>query len=858
MAEQNSTDGIRRYEDLIKEVKDIADQALAVALSGSLASFPGVLDVAHGGTGGLGFVDLVSNQYNISGVKIFRDSVGFQLQSYAVNCGELQSNARLISCTDAARDVGPQLRFSGKHSLSDPGIFAFGTIAGRKNSDIDNDYGGYLQFNTTKSDGTIVEGARLDALSTFHIGDPLLTELLSDISVKLHVAGGDIYLQSDPLAVDIDQFRLWLPNANGRLSGYKAAIGTVTEPIDAVYLSNNLNYHGGSVEHDNAAFGSASIELLASKIPNSSEPATWFAESAVRITVDNPGSTSQTEIARFNQIVGLTVSKNISAGLNNIVDGIGNNDVTNPQFITGDNLKYGAGDPNGIVFGPIGAIYARSDAITDDQILYVKTGDSYGNEGWDNIPVGGSGNKFCVSDVPPSDTTTCPYWYDTINNMFWYWDPRAERDENGGVINGAWLSTQIYTCNAQIRGTPGGAHPAELQQGKAEKGYMYLSPTMSLTNLRGGFRRFNMHLIDYAATLHVENNGSDPTENYYLLDLVTLRKRQAQPFITGGMRSEWPGTRDPDDPRAGGTYTIRGFGHTYHPNLPVALSIRGLDKKVPESYLNINVLSATGHKIVVDQSPAFPNDILKDSQPDGAHGSFPLNNGFVIEVIGGTGVGQVRMIKTNKGNSVQYRGEKFLPALDATSVVSIHDAQYKRIIGRISTRGNVYNKFTGTRYIDYTVDTNGFQDAKPDAPTFLYGAYTQSGTFDSGHPPESAKNTLDVQDFVETGAWATTYNINAGGGVRPSDLWGSVQGRRELTDPGWDPDVLPIQYINGADSDLSIYLDHFLRLVPTPNSSDINDSIDAVILATRCDTIGNPGMIAGAVVVNFRLALPEQ
>ncbi len=43
---ENSLDGMRRYDDIVREISDKADEALALALGGAVSASNSVLDIA--------------------------------------------------------------------------------------------------------------------------------------------------------------------------------------------------------------------------------------------------------------------------------------------------------------------------------------------------------------------------------------------------------------------------------------------------------------------------------------------------------------------------------------------------------------------------------------------------------------------------------------------------------------------------------------------------------------------------------------------------------------------------------------------------------------------------------------------
>jgi hypothetical protein len=89
-------------------------------------------------------------------------------------------NINVYTSTAQAADVGATISLGGLFSAS--GYAPFGSIRGGKENSTDNNYAGYLAFQTIPSGGNLTERMRLDSSGNLGIGT-------SSPSAKLHVVG---------------------------------------------------------------------------------------------------------------------------------------------------------------------------------------------------------------------------------------------------------------------------------------------------------------------------------------------------------------------------------------------------------------------------------------------------------------------------------------------------------------------------------------------------------------------------------------------------------------------------------------------------------------------------------------------
>lgn len=814
----NNPDGIRRYEQLTEDIRKTADEALAIAIANSVFGSNAILDIAHGGTGfpTKSFVDTYSNQFEIHGAKIFHDSCGFQKESDIVDSGELAGNVRLIICDEQAKDLGPQLRFSGRHTTGDPTGFAYATIAGRKSNSISGDKGGYLQFATTTGGkeitdknqgsfdlggGEITEGARLDEEQNFGIGTTIPIKGLRN---RLWISGGDLFIDNihGERSIKLQLNHNVLGRLQAKAGGVSGSLGSaITEGVDALmFLSNNVFFHvNPGCVIDDPTKGDAAIEL----------DAVAQGPGTISFLIGEVGACPMIRGQFHHQ--GLDVAGNVLAtgnvtagGFLNEENGSGNANIALPGFIGGDNIHIGTGDPNNKVNAPIGAIYGRRDAPTENLVLYAKSSDDYGPTGWTHIPLQGL-QSICVAALCP-DPTECPIWFDTVNHMTWYWDPNAKA---AGV--GAWLSSQVFQLNQRVPTGElgGGIQVAEDFRGRVNKHYIYFTPSNIMRNRRHPSDKFDLYLQDLTTTLRVRNNGLDPVKNYYLFDIVTLVTRQGEP-LSGAAKQEWPGDRAADDFTGDvsgdtpGSGDITGQGHTFHNLLSPSLIARTLPSSggvviwtgaVASVTNNRKLVYVAGSIVCLDvnenptacDTPSIGNSQFQQNLHTDRPNK-PFNSGYVIEITSGAAVGQRQMIFDNTASdsatpSITYR--KDITGLNPGDTFKVYSKDYKRVITRVSTKGQVW---------------------------FPNGPYANA-------------KTKDIQDFIETAAFATAYNA---------------------TDPS-NP------YPGGA-GDHSIAIGLYIPLV---DGGDGITPVDAAVLCGLWNAVGQPGMVAGSISLTYRLGLPN-
>lgn len=811
-------DGIRRYEELTRGIRELAEQALGIAIANSISGADVVLDVEHGGTGTSykSFVDTYTNQFEIGGIKIFHESCGFQKESDIVDSGEMAGNVRVITCTPQGADIGPQIRFSGRNTDDDAQAFAFGTIAGRKYNSASGDRSGYLQFATTDINGAISEVARLDHEGTFGVGT---TVPIKGEGNRVHASGGDILIDriGGPRSVKLE-----IHSTIGRLqavhgydqqgsAGTGTADGSGAEPGDQnehLFLSANVRF---------APFNQCFVDELTKSTCAVQLKSFKDLSAEIRFLI---GPVGDCPVVRgvFHE-TGLDVVGNalatghiVAGGENNFANGTGNCDSLNPGVLGGDNIHFGEGDPEGVVCAPIGALYGREDAGTTSQVVYAKTSDSYGNTGWEPIRLGQT-NSVCVDSGCP-DPDDCQVWHDTVNNMTWQWDANAK-----GTGNGAWLSTQVFQAvqPVPLGETAGGGAVAQEFRGRVNKHYVYFTPTHVKKNRRHSSGKFDIFFDELVATLRVANNDVTDSVNpdaqglyqrekhYYIFDLVTLRKQQGDPRANSATKQEWPGDRDADEVPSD---NIKALGHSFHPDLPSDLVRRALPnisgiaiwtgtvdsleanhKRTHFSPAGIVCYDADNAIAGCGVTPVAANQWKQNLNRETASG-LPLNDGYVLKFTTGANAGDERFILDN-GLDVITTRKTWDNQPQIGDAFEVYSATYRRVIARVTTRGNVY----------------------PHGPYGTPTLYLDGNT-----------KTRDVQDFVETGSYATTYQSNLPGGINPGGF---------------------------TIADQQVDIGYYMPLV-----TDVDPGVDAVIIAGLWDSVRTPGKISGAVSLSYRLALP--
>ena len=813
---ENSLDGLRRYEDIVKEISEKADNALAIAIQNAVVSNDGVLDIAHGGTGSStkNFVDLETNQYNILGSKLFKASAGFQLQSYEVDSQELAGNIRLISCDEQDIDVGPQMRFSGRNTDGNLTPYAFATIAGRKENGHSGDYSGYLQFATTLSDKSINESGRFTSFGDFGIG------AIPNPGDRLHVSGGDILLDN---VGGTRMFKLSLGELTGRVQAITNLDGT-DDDSESMILSVNAEMGSGSCLLDSitGTYGSAAIDIRANGtgVTDTSGMIRFLAGDIDDCpTVRGIFSTSGLDVIGDAYITGNVVA----GGSNNIVDGPGNNVSPSTSFVTSDNIKFGNGSPEGYVHAPIGAIYGRGSGggATDpdeNSTLWVKVFNDGGNTGW--LPLSaGDDSAICIQANCPdfstasngTETPDCNIWFDTGRNIQFYWDPDVVRTldpEN----KGAWLSTQLYQYTIPITGR---SHTQQFK-GQIDKDYEYISPMMISRH------KLNMYLVDMTAALRQDFNGNDSLKNYYTFDLLTLKRRQGKPVANANTRQEWPGDREAYDTRRD---NLRGDGHTIHHNLSedlLELSSHTPSGPPADGTGYITTAGST-RRTLKDTNQSWTAGQWKERENDDSRNGFAANNGFRVRMTSGTHAGIERTIRNNTSDTITLRrpwpriGGVDRPAVNDT--YEILDSQHQRIIARISTKGNVW---------PYGAHVDPDEDVTADPPPLFDDyKYDDAGVLVTRAQAKSGGlfKTRDVQDFVTSvtnGLDANTYGGNTYE-EQPSE-----------------------QYIQ---------LDHYIDIYGADDATNVEEPTDAVLLAGLWDAVRRPGKLSGCISVSYRLAI---
>lgn len=818
---QNSRDGMRRYEDLLAEAIQKADQALAIATLGDITKTDAVLPISNGGTGSStkNFVDLETNQFNILGSKIFKSTCGFQKESDIVNSGEIAGNIRLITCDEQGADIGPQMRYSGRNTDGDATPYAFATTAGRKENGISGNKAGYFQIATTTADCVIIEALRANSEQNIGIGAiPVLGS-----GTRLHVSGGDILLDSEG---GQRTFRLQISDVYGRLQAVKNIDGIDSESI---VLSVNTLFGPSTCELDGStgAYGTAAIDVRANGA-SATEPG-----GLIRFLVGGPDECPS--LRGFFHEDGLDVignafvSENIVAGgINNVVSGPGNPDAVN-GFITGENIKFGSGAPEGVVYARIGALYGRtpaggSDAPGENNTIWAKIFDDGGPTGWLPISTGGLPSVCVQSDCPEFSENSdgemvpdCQTWFDRSRNLWFYWDQTVVRTVNGDT--GAWLSADLFQVALPVTGR---SHSTQFR-GQIDKDYEYLTP------MRVVREQLNMFLVDITSALRVSNNAQDRLANYYTFDLVTLRKRQGDPVRNASTRQEWPGDREAFETRRD---NLRGDGHTLHENLRddlIALSSLTPNGADPIEGVGTVTEKRRNRRVLIDSSKAtiWAAGQWAERNNDDRRNGFPANNGFRVQMTSGNYAGIERTIYNNTETTLVLRrpwprlrlsDNSIVTTPDAGDTYEILDSQHKKIIARVSTKGNVWRD--GAH-----VDPNGDRTADPPPLFAEYSLDEEGNTLTRSQVVVSGVyKTRDVQDFVR-----------------------SVQNGLDANNPGGDDDV-NTHYIR---------LDHYIDIFGSEvDATEPSEPTDAVVLAGLWDAVRSPGAIAGVISVTYRLALP--
>jgi len=843
MANEN-LDGLRRVEALIDEIRATAEKALSVAISGSLDGTTGfVLPISSGGTGESTkkFVDTFSDQFEIDGLKIFRSSVGFQIPSDVVDSGELAGNVRLISCDVPGADVGPQLRFSGKSSSLSDEVFAFGTVAGRKEKGEDGSRAGYLQFATTMdlpatggtvggtgSDFAIVEHMRIDSEGTVGIGTAVPVKGLGN---RLQVSGGDVLLD---MAGGLLSYKLELGDVLGRVQAAKGLFGPDSEHT---LLSAGVSFGlgtGGTSDcslDSSTSRGSAVVDVVSDASATGSGGFVRFLTGAVGVCPSVRGFFSSSGLDVLGEAL---VSRSVVAGgLKNAVGGEGNGLLDDDGFVTGDNVKFGPGSPEGVVRGRIGAVYGRSsgdpsgsDPPDENTTLWIKVFNDGEKTGWLPVAVGGDFTFCAQADCPVVATGTsgtatasdCRVWFDTARKMLFYFDPDVVRAVDASTT-GSWVSVDTFQQTVPVSGR---SHAQQFRR-NLDKDYEYITP---LHFTRQGA---NVLIVDLTAALRVSRNSNNPDfalNNYYTFDLMTLRRRQGDPSANRATRQEWPGDREAFESKRD---NLRGDGHTLHPTLRdelVVLSSTTPSGPPVDGTGSVSTASSS-RRVLIDTTKTWTNGQWKERQNDD-NGSFPANNGFRVTLLTGDLAGQSRTIRDNTSDTLILRRPWRAVTLSGGTKVrtpspgdlyEILDSQQRKIIARISTKGNVWPD--GAH-----VDPTGDRSADPPP---LFPEYAEDDEGNLLTRSQVVRNgqflTRDVQDFVTSVKNGLSAN-NPGGADSP--------GSQML-----DPDARHL--------DLDLYVDL--------EGLD-GEATDAVLLAGLWDSVRRPGRLSGVVSVTYRLALP--
>lgn len=824
MESGNSADGLRRYEDLIRDIKNTADEALALALQSGVVSSDSVLPIANGGTGSStkNFVDLSTNQFNILGTKIFKASCGFQKESDIVDSGEIAGNIRCITCDEQGADIGPQMRFSGRHTDDDLTPFAFATLAGRKENGVSGDKSGYFQMATTDAVGVISEVARINSEGNMGLG-AIPSPGSGD---RLHMSGGDLFIDNTG---DTRSIKLEIGESIGRIQSIVDIDGIDSESL---VLSVNSAFSSGGgcvVDAATGGFGSAAIDIRAN-----GDSAT-DSGGVIRFLASD-SDTCPTLRGFFSEngldVIGsLFVTEDIVAGgINNAVDGPGNADAT-VGFITGENIKFGSGSPEGAIRARIGAIYGRtpaggSDDPGENATLWVKVLDDGGATGWVPVRLGDVELSMCVQETCPDfeeatngvETPECRTWFDTGRGVLWFWDADVLRTVEPEA-RGAWLSAHVFQQTVPVSGR---RHSEQFRR-NIDKDYEYITPTRVVQET------VNIYLKDLTAAIRVSNNGNDRLTNYYTFDLVTLEKRQGDPSNNKATRQEWPGDREAFETKKD---NLRADGHTTHPTLRddlVRLSSQTPDGPDPVSGVGTASEKRTNRRVLVDstKSAVWVDGQFKERENDDSKNGFPANNGFRVQMTSGNYAGIARTIRDNNTTTLILRrpwprlvidGSTVVKTPDAGDSYEIVDNQHRKIIARISTKGNIFPD--GAH-----VDPDGDRNADP-PPLFEEYELDENGNPITRSQVISGGNfkTRDVQDFVR-----------------------SIQNGLDANDSGGSSD-LSTHFL-----DLGLYVDIFGSEEPGTEESE---PTDGVVLAGLWDAVRSPGRISGVISVTYRLALP--
>ncbi len=114
----------------------------------------------------------------------------------AVGVGVRNSHLTIESAETAGVDVGAVLKFAGQ-SGNTVNTYSFGTIEGKKESALTNNYSSYLAFHTIDNIGGSNERMRINGNGNIGVG-------ISSTTFKLHVNGGNIYVGGAGAGVRIE------------------------------------------------------------------------------------------------------------------------------------------------------------------------------------------------------------------------------------------------------------------------------------------------------------------------------------------------------------------------------------------------------------------------------------------------------------------------------------------------------------------------------------------------------------------------------------------------------------------------------------------------------------------------------
>jgi hypothetical protein len=104
----------------------------------------------------------------------------------SLGVGVRNSHLIIESAETASVDVGAVLKFAGQ-SGNTVNPYSFGTIEGKKESALTNNYSSYLAFHTIESNGGSTERMRIGGNGNIGVG-------ISSTTFKFHVNGGNIYV----------------------------------------------------------------------------------------------------------------------------------------------------------------------------------------------------------------------------------------------------------------------------------------------------------------------------------------------------------------------------------------------------------------------------------------------------------------------------------------------------------------------------------------------------------------------------------------------------------------------------------------------------------------------------------------